>query len=279
MFSEGHLIWIGLSLALIAAGLIYCLRRRPPLKRLLTFCLAAGAVSEIIKYFSAVQIVPMVDPVVATEGGETVLQWISTGSYTPYLAKEHLPLELCSLYLFFMLLALVLKDGPWKKGLYAVMFASGSLGGMLGIVAASIAGDFETTAAFFSSPRAWQFFLFHSMIVVISIYLAVSEEAGLSEPDWKKSAFGLLLLDLPTFYLNSVLSTEVYVHDQVVGVTHRINFFSSYVNPFGIVLTETWQWALYLVLRAGLFLGVVRLLFLLLRRKTKGKGTDGTEPD
>ena len=270
MFSQGHLIWIGISAVLIAGGLLFCLRRKPPLRRVLTVCLALGVLSEVIKVFSVAVIVPMVDPVIAESGGSAVLEWVPTGQYTPYLAMEHLPLELCSLFLLFSLLALTVKDGAWKKGLYAVMFASGTLGGLMGIALSSIAVDYSTTGAFFSSVRAWQFFLYHSMIVTVSLYLGLSRESGLVFSDWKKALLGLVLMDLPTFYLNSVFSSEVYLHDEVVGVTHRINFFSSYVNPLGLILTEKWQWIVYLLIRAACAAAAVVLLYLLLKKKEEG---------
>ena len=271
MFSQGHLLWIGISSLLIAGGLFVCLRRRPPLRRVLSACMALGVISEIVKVFCVTEIVPVVDPVIAESGGSLALQWVPTGQYTPYLAMEHLPLELCSLYLLFMLLALALKDGGWKKGLYAVMFASGTLGGMMGIVLSSIAGDYPTAAAFFRSAHAWQFFLYHAMVVTVSLYIGLSGESGLRFTDWKKAVLGLVLLDVPTFYLNSVFSSEVYVHDEVVGVTHRINFFSSYVNPLGLVLTEKGQWIAYLLVRAAAAAAAVVLLYLLLRKR-EGSG-------
>ena len=270
MFSQGHSIWIGISAVLIAGGLLLCKRYRPPLRWVLTVCLALGAVSEVIKVFSVAVIVPMVDPVIVESSGNTSLQWVPTDQYTPYLAMEHLPLELCSLFLLFCLLALTMKDGKRKKWLYAVMFASGTLGGLMGIALSSIAGDYSTTGAFFSSVRAWQFFLYHSMIVTVSLYLGLSGESGLVFSDWKKAITGLALMDLPTFYLNSVFSSEVYLHDEVVGVTHRINFFSSYVNPLGIILTEKWQWIVYLILRAACAATAVVLLYLPLKKKGAG---------
>jgi len=275
LFSTGHLIWIGISLLLTAGGIILLFRFRPPDKKVLTFCLLIGIVSEVIKVISVAEIVPMVDPVVVQQSGGAALDWIPTGEYTPYIALEHMPLELCSLYLLFMALAVFLKDGGWKHGLYSVMFASGVIGGLLGVVGASIAGDFKTTAEFLSAPRAWQFFLFHSMIVTVSVYLGFGNEINLTYKDLKKAIIGLVLLDVPTFYLNSVFSSEVYKHDQVVGVTHRINFFSSYVNPLGLVLTEKWQWIAYLCLRALLFAAAVWIMFLLLKIKKKDAKENG----
>ena len=275
MFSQGHLIWICISAALIGVGLFVCLRYRPQLKRVIQFCFVIGLASEVVKVFSVTEIVPMVDPAIVMEDGAYVLQWIPSGEYTPYLAMEHLPLELCSLYLVFMLLALVLKDGVVKKWLFSLMFASGTFGGFLGIVGASIAGDFETTAAFFAAPRAWQFFFFHAMIVVLGMYIALSGESGIEPSDWKKAVVALLLLDVPTFYLNSIFSSEMYMHGKLVGVTHRINYFSSYVNPAGLVLTEKWQWILYLAIRAVMIILIVRIIYLIFVRKKKEQAQNG----
>lgn len=262
VFSTGHLIWIAISAALIIAFSVYLFRKRPPLRKVLEVCIVIGILSEIIKVFSVAQIVPMVDPVIATQDGSQMIQYVPTGEYTPYIAKEHMPLELCSLYLLFMPLALLIKDGKLKKWLYAVMFVSGTIGGFMGIVLSSIAGDFETTAAFFAAPRAWQFFLFHSMIVALSLYIGFGDEAGLHSGDWKKAVLGILVLDIPTFYINSLLSSEIYMADKVVGVSHRINFFSSYVNPLGLILTEKWQWIVYLIIRLVLAAVLIILLYI-----------------
>lgn len=269
MFSTGHLLWIGISAVLIAGGLVFCLKRKPPLRKVMTVCLIAGIISEVIKVFAVAEIVPVVDPVIAWQNGEAVVQWAPNMDYTPYLGAEHLPLELCSLYLLFSLLALAIKDGPWKHGLYSVMFVSGTIGGIMGIVLSAIAGYYSTPAEYFCSVRVWQFFLFHSMIVVASLYLGFCPEGGLHFSDWKKAILGLILLDLPSFYLNSVLSNPVYMHGELVGVTHRINLFSSYVNPLGLVLTEKWQWILYLAIRAALATCLVLLVFCLLLKKKK----------
>ena len=269
MFSTGHLIWIFISAAIIIAGLFLCFRFRPALKKLLTVCTALGALSEVIKLFSVSVIVPVVDPVITERGGSAAIDWQPSGDYTPYLPLEHLPLELCSLFLFFMLIALLLKSASAKKFLYAVMFASGTIGGIMGIVLSSIAADHGSVSAFFSSARAWQFFLFHSMVVIVAVYIGFGKESKLKFADWKKAVLGLLVLDLPTFYLNSLLSSEVYVHNRVIGVTHRINFFSSYVNPLGLILTEKWQWIVYLVIRLLLAAGLIILLYLSLGWRVK----------
>ena len=271
MFSTGHQIWIVISLLVIIGGFLFCLKTRPSLKRLFTVCLFLGVLSEVIKVLYTTEIVPMLDLTIIEENGLQTIGWIPSGEYTPYLPLEHLPLELCSLYLFFLSAGLLIKDEVKKKWLYALMFTSGLLGGLMGIFLASIANDFAAVAEFFTSVRAWQFFLYHAMIVTVSLYIGFGEESGLCFSDWKKALIGLIVLDLPTFYLNSLFSSEVYVHNKVIGVTHRINFFSSYVNPLGLILTEKWQWIAYLAVRALLALVLVIALYMILNLKQRKK--------
>ena len=261
MFSLGHIIWIIISLVLICAGCFACFYFKPSLKKVYSIGLIGGVISEIIKYFSVVNIVPTVEPVV----NGTNIEWLPTGEYTPYLQLEHFPFELCSLYLFFMLLVLVIKDEKIKKYLYSIMYVSGIIGGLLGILLSSIAGDFNSTVEFFTSFRVYQFFVYHSMVVVLSIYLGHSKESGLRFKDWKKALLALAVFDLPTFYLNSLLSSEVYVDNKIVGVTHRINFFSSYVSPISII-TKKSQWVIYLIERAAIIMVLIILLYFILEK-------------
>ena len=50
MFSQGHLIWIGISVLLIAGGLWACLRKKPPLRKVMTICMALGAGMVLLLY-------------------------------------------------------------------------------------------------------------------------------------------------------------------------------------------------------------------------------------
>ena len=77
------------------------------------------------------------------------------------------------------------------------------------------------------------------------------------------SITGLVCLDIPVFYLNSVFSQPVYAKGKPVGLIYAANFFSSYQNPLGLVLRERWQWFLYLLIRFSLALGITALLLAL----------------
>lgn len=88
MFSAGHLIWIALCALLIGGGVAACLRLRPGLDRVLTMGLVLALISEAVKFFSVIQVLPVVVPVVS--GAEVTYQ--ATGDFTPLSAHRPLPL-------------------------------------------------------------------------------------------------------------------------------------------------------------------------------------------
>lgn len=139
----------------------------------------------------------------------------------------------------------------------------------MGIVLCTSAAEWYTAADFFNTPRPWQYFLYHSMIVTLSVYTGLAPESGLTFRDVGPCAAGVICLDVVTFYGNSLLNDPVYLGTRdPIGVTHVVNFFSSYQNPLGLALTEVWQWMLYLVIRAALALLLLCLVFLPLRNRT-----------
>lgn len=257
MFSAGHLIWIGISLVLILLGCAAIRVFRPSQERLLKVCLGVGAASEAVKVLSVTQILPMVEPRLQSGGG---LTYAPTGQVTPYMEMAHLPLELCSLMIVFIAAALMMKDGPRRERLLTLMYITGVSGGVLGILLAYITADFVTVADYFASPRVWQYFLYHAMVVTLGLCLGFGRRTEFSLRSVRQTVIWLAALDLPTFYLNSVFSQPVYADGKPVGIVYRVNFFSSYVNPLGLVLTEKWQWLAYLIIRMIAAMGMVALL-------------------
>ena len=263
MYSTGHLIWIGISAILIVGGLLTIRIRKPTLEQVLKACLIVGVVSEVTKVFSVTSILPVVTPEIVTTEAGSVLTYVPIGKYSPYMKMEHLPLELCSLMIVFLIAALLLKNGIWRSRLLALMYITGTIGGLMGILLSFIATEYTSTAAFLLAPRAWQYFLYHSMVVTLGLYLGFEYNGGVSLKFWKSTMIGLLLLDMPTFYLNSILSQAAYVNGEPVGILYRTNFFSSYVNPLGLVLTEKWQWLVYLGIRLALATALITLMLWL----------------
>ena len=244
---------------LIVCGTLACLRRKPSEDRFLKLCLVMGLISEAVKLFSVMRILPMVE--IGVNGG--ALEYAYAGQYTPYLEMVDLPLELCSLQIVFIAAMLLIKDTVWRSRLRALMYVTGIIGGMLGIVLAEVTVDYSAVAEYFSSARIYQFFLYHSMVVTLGLYMGFGPHSDVSIRSFKPAMGLLVALDVPTFYLNSVFSQPVYVAGKPEGIVYRTNFFSSYVNPLGLVLTQRWQWLVYLAIRLALAAALTALLLLL----------------
>ena len=261
MFSTGHLMWIAISIVLIICVVVFCLKKKPDMELMLKVCFAIGLCSETVKIFSVARILPMVAPVIEKTAEIQTINYTPTGQFSPYLEIAHLPLELCSLQMVFILAIFICKKDKWKRRYLTLINVTGTLGGTMGILFAYITADYHTMSEYFLSPRVWQFFLYHIMIVVLGLYIGFSGILKYSLLDIRDLLCALLSMDFLSFYLNSVLSQPVYVNEKPVGLIYRVNFFSSYMNPLGIVLTEKWQWILYLLIR---FILALVLMFLLI---------------
>lgn len=271
MFSSGHLIFILISVAFITAGTILSRRYIPDINQMLKICLVIGIVSEVIKVFSVANIVPVVTPVVLNGAGGIEFDYKALGPYTPYINAEHLPFELCSIQLVLIPVALLLKDSLKRNSLYAIMYATQIIGGILAVLLPFLVTEYDSVSSMFLSPRVWQFFLYHSMIITLGLYIGGSKEAGIRFEHWKTAVIGILMMDIPSFYLNSIMSEPVYLNGKLAGVSYRVNYFSSYVNPIGLNLTKKWQWILYLCVRFMIAIICVYSLFLFKRKRTDSK--------
>ncbi len=268
MFSVGHIVFILISAALIAFGTVVCGKKKPPMRRMLAVCLGVALLSEFTKILGNIDIVPVVRPVV--ENGALIYE--ETGAFTPYLEAEHFPFELCSYQIVFIFLALVIKNRRWKKLLYAVMYTTCIIGAGMGILFSSAASGLTSLRDFAASLQVWRSFLYHSMLVVLGIYIGRSEECNVRFRDLRWTFLAVLLLDFCSFYLNSMMSTPYYVGDTLVGVGNAINYFSSYGNPLGIVMSNKAQWFIYLAIRFVLAVALMTLVSLpLLRKEKKGR--------
>ena len=267
MFSNGHLLFIFISLVLIAAGTAACKRKNLAVRRLLLICLVIALTSELIKTLGNIQIVPIVKPVV--ENGKLIYR--KTGAFTPFLEAEHYPFELCSYQIVFIFLALALKTREWRKRLYAVMYTTCIAGAGMGILFSSAAIGLTGIRDFVCSVQVWRAFLYHSMLVVLGLYIGMSKECDVRFRDVKYSFIAIIFLDAITFYINSMMATPYYSGDTLVGVGNAINYFSSYNNPLGIAMTNKSQWFAYLVIRFVLAVVLMILINLPLLRKENGK--------
>jgi hypothetical protein len=119
----------------------------------------------------------------------------------------------------------------------------------MGILLSSATIGRTELSDFLYSVEVWRAFLYHSMLVILGVYIGQSKECAIHFRDLKWTVLILLCLDFGSFYLNSMMATPYYQGDQLMGVGNVVNYFSSYNNPLGIVMSDKVQWFLYLLIR------------------------------
>ena len=251
MFSSGHILFIFFSAVWIISGTVFLRKKNPPMRKVLLTCLAIAMLSEFIKILGNIEIVPIVEPIV--EQGKLIYR--ETGAYTPYLEAEHFPFELCSYQIIFILLALAVRNPRLQKRLYALMYTTCIAGAGMGILFSSAAIGLTGIRDFVTS--------------ILGLQIGWHEECDVRFRDVKGTLLEIVFLDLFTLHVNSMMSTPYYAGETLKGVGKSINYFSSYNNPLGIVMTNKTQWLTYLAVRFVLAVILILLINLPLLRKEK----------
>ena len=245
MFTTNHFIWLAVCAVCIAAGLGYLINRRPRLSSVLTaFCLVCIA-SECVKVLSCIEMVPGKD-------GQTMY---------PYLPLAHLPFHLCSIQIAFIFYTRFSHNERLRTALLAFMYPSCLAGAMLALLMPSIVPGSVAVEDMFRAPLAYQYFLYHSALIVLGAYIPLSGEVGI-KPKHYLSSLGILLgLGFASIYLNSAFASPRYENGELVGLDYVTNFFFTYEPPFDLGISEKWQWMLYAAAIALLAAAVTALLY------------------
>lgn len=256
MFTVYHFVWLAICLLLIAAAAVYLHRQRPELRKVLGFACAVSVLSELTKTFSVIQLVP-------SAGGDMY----------PYMELQHLPLHLCSIQILFIFYTRFAKDSPAREALLAFMYPSCLVGAACALAMPTIFSTSIEPEEAFTHPLAYQFFLYHTMLVILGLYIPMSGQTEMRRKHYFSTLGILALLAFASLYLNSMFASPVYENDELISVEYTTNFFFTYGTPVGIELTELWHWYLYLGVLAALAAIVVALLYLpcLRRRETAGR--------
>lgn len=243
MFTVNHFIWLAISVALITAFTVYLNKRKPSVKTVLSFCCVGGVLSELVKVFSVLELVPSAD-------GSRLY---------PFLEPEHFPFHLCSIQILFLFYARFAKDGRKKDALLAFMYPSCSVGAFLALLMPSIFPDPVDVSNAFTHPLAYQYFLYHAMLIIFGLYVYTSGKVDI-RPKHYFSTIGILgVLAFCSLYVNSMFGTAIYKNSKLVAVENTTNFFFTYEPPIDIKFTEPWHWYLYLAIiftAAVVFIGL-----------------------
>lgn len=251
MFSIYHIIWLVICVAVMIAAIIYFKKQRPQLKDVLTVACIVSIASELIKVFSTIQMVPSSD---------------GTMMY-PYLEVQHLPLHLCSLQILVIFYVRFSNNDKLRDKLLAFMYPTCIVGAVLALMMTSIFNaTIEVTQAF-THPLAYQYFLFHTMLLLLGIYIPMSGEVELDWKHYRSTMAILAVLGFLSIYINSLLAKATYVSGVLQSVDYTPNFFFTYKFPIGIVFTEIWHWYVYIAVIAVAAAAVIGLMYLPFCRK------------
>lgn len=241
-----HFIFLGISIVVIVSSLILLNKFKVSLKKVLFIVFICLILSEIIKLSE--YIIPYTD-----ETGKVI---------GTYLGKRGLPLHLCSIQLIFVFITLIIKEGNLRNKLLAFMYPTCFFGALLALLLATITIEF-------TRPLTWQYFMIHSVLVILGIYIPMSKEVELNIKTYATTCILLLGLFMLSIYINGITtmpSTDVIVNGEVVGVTEGMytSYFYSMVPPIDDlpILNLEHGWFVYAltIMLAGIIL--VTLLYL-----------------
>lgn len=230
MFSTVHLIWLTISLIIIFISLKTIKDRSVTLDKLLTIACVICIVSEVIKVFSSMQLVPSAD-------GTTMY---------PYMLPQHLPFHLCSIQIIIIFYVKFTKNTRVREMLLAFLYPTCIIGAVLALIMPSIftGGTLELTQAF-THPLAYQYFLYHSMLIILGVGVIITKEVDIRRKHYFTTIGILGILAFISVYLNSMMADPTYVSGELMHVDYTPNFFFTVKLPFDIVYTEIWQWYSY----------------------------------
>ena len=256
MFTTNHFIWLAICGLLLVLGFWSLKKYRPTLQQVLSLACMGAIFSEVIKTFSVLQVVPSADG----------------SSLHLYMELGHLPFHLCSIQIIFIFIARYAKESKAKESLLAFMYPTCAAGAFLALLMPSIFGSSIEVSEAFTHPLAYQYFLYHVMLILLGAYIAMSGEVKIRGKHFFTS-FGILaLLAFVSLYLNSMFAVPTYVNGELVSVEYSTNFFFTQATPIGIALTEKWHWFVYYGIIVAIGITLLAAFYLpFIRGGKKGK--------
>lgn len=246
MFTVYHFIWLAISITLIVLLSKVVLKKKPEFNKLLNICCVVCIISELIKMFSQVELIPSAD---------------GTNFY-PYLSVEHLPFHLCSIQIILIFFVRFGKEGKVKDAIEAFMFPTCLIGPMFALAIPTI-WDGENLSTFaFLNPLSYQYFLYHVMLIVLAIYIGYRNYNKFTIKDYLTSVAMLLGIAIMMIYVNSALAHKEYINGELISIEFTTNFFFIFEVPINIPLTEIWHWYLYVGILITLVFVLLGLAFL-----------------
>lgn len=251
MFSLQHILWLAISAAGIALALRMLLARKPPLEQFLNVACVIALISEFIKVFANIQMVAAADG----SAMHVFMEW------------RHLPFHLCSVQIFLIFFVRFTESARKRETVLAFMYPTCIIGAFFALLLPSIFTNGIEPAQAFTHPIGYQFFIYHSMLIILGVYIARCGEVNIRFSHLRSTLVMLLGFGLISIYLNSAFAYATYRGTELLSVENTPNFFFTYRTPIGLALTELWQWFVYLGIIAALAVILITLFYLPFRKR------------
>lgn len=252
MFGLNHFALIACSLLLIVLCTLYIKKKKVPFEKVLTAACAICVLSELTKMLTMLETVPSAD------GSKMYL----------YLDVKNLPLHLCSIQIVVIFIIRLTKDDKLREILLAFMYPVGILSGLLALALPTFISGM-TAFEVFTSPRVYQYFIYHSMLIALGINIALSGSVRFRVKHIF-SSFGILgMLGFFSLYFNSMFADPVYQNGELISVEYMPNYFFTQAIPINIPLSDKGHWFLWWGFSLSLSLVLFALCFLPLIHRDK----------
>ncbi len=194
MFSTMHLLILVFCVILIATITVYAVKKRVPLKSMLSFMVGVTIYGELIKVFSRI---------VVADGAAL-------------LPVEFLPLHLCSIQIFVLwFLRFFNKSASTEKAILAFMYPTMLVGGAAALLIATV------TPISLSNPEIYEYFVYHAAVVAFGLYIPLTKQVDFT---WKRLGLTMAILSILFFF-------SIYFNAMFSQGAFRANFFYSSFPP------------------------------------------------
>ena len=114
------------------------------------------------------------------------------------------------------------------------MYPSCLIGALMAIVIATTFGSSADFAEAFLRPLTYQYFLYHTMLVVLGLYIPLSREVELRPRHYLSTMAIVVAAGFVSFYLNSAFAVPVYSAGELLSVEYTTNFLYTFAPPVGL---------------------------------------------
>lgn len=253
MFSLNHFIWIGICCVLVTAALVYLAKKKPAIKDVLTVCCVICVLSEVTKVLSMMKLVPSSD-----------------GSMmTPYLELNQLPFNLCSIQIIFIFIARLTSNEKLRKTVLGYMYPT-CLAGAIGTIALPTIFTFSITSdQAFTHPLGYQFFLYHTMLITLGVYIPMSKQVEFERRQYATTMGLFYAIGFSSIYINSLCASPTYIDGELISVDFATNYFVTGSQDWMMTFTDINQWRLYFLAIVVAAAAVITILYIPYLKKPK----------